>query len=155
MISNCGICLVKLLSSPTYHNSIFSIYVWSFDCFSGSSATDCAEDEFDAGYATCLKIQTGINPLTCPLDEDHPPPGRVAQCVGGTGWNYIHVGGMDAILNCWFLGSLNVTSYNSSYIWILIQTHVYGLKDFESIHESNSSKILINKCNIWTLANGW
>ena len=60
-------------------------------CFS-VLCINCPPDEYDAGYNTCKKKQQGINLQTCPINENDPPPGGVAQCVG-TGWSYIHVGG--------------------------------------------------------------
>ena len=54
----------------------------------------CDEDEYDSGYDTCLKKQSVINTNKCPMSTDNPPPGGIAQCVGGPGeWNYIHIGG--------------------------------------------------------------
>ena len=95
----------KLLKSPyilIVLNISGQLYLFSLHlniiCVPGLSVT-CGPDEYDTGYNTCLKKQIGINLQTCPISKTNPPPGDVAQCVGGPGWQYIHIGGNLLIAN--------------------------------------------------------
>ena len=71
--------------------------MFDYDTFLCVIVGGCNNDEFDAGYSTCLPKQTGVNHATCPLSTSRPPPGNRAACIGD-GWVWIRVGGKYGVI---------------------------------------------------------